>query len=93
MKKTLDIVIPVKEDLLISLKKSKDEFKKDIRFWIGLILYKKKKISLGKAAEISGYDEISFINRLSLEGETIFDYTNSEISEIITDSEKLSSLR
>ncbi len=93
MRRMLEITIPIEEDILISLKESEAEFKKDIRFWVGLILYKKGKLSLGKAAEFSGYNEISFINRLSLEGEAIFDYTDGEISEIINDSKKLSSIK
>lgn len=75
-------------DFLISLKKTKDEFEKDVKFLIALNLYKKRKISLGKAAKLAGFDKITFIHKLQMEDETILDYSNEEINQIIKDTEK-----
>ena len=89
MEKTLKITIPVDQNILLSLRKTKEEFEKEVRFIMALNLYKKGKISLGKAAELAGYNRIDFIHKLQLEGEIIFDYSKEEIDEIIKDAEKL----
>lgn len=89
VEKTLKITIPVDQNILLSLRKTKEEFEKEVRFIMALNLYKKGKISLGKAAELAGYNRIDFIRKLQLEGEIIFDYSKEEINEIIKDAEKL----
>ncbi len=84
--KVIDISFPVKENILLSLKENKDEFTKHIQFLSALVLYREKKLSLGKAAELAGYHKIDFIEKLQAEGESIFDYTEEEIDEIVEDS-------
>lgn len=83
--RVIDISFPVKENILLSLKENKDEFAKQILFLGALVLYRKKKLSLGKAAELAGYNKIDFIEKLQAEGEYIFDYTEDEIDEIFED--------
>jgi predicted HTH domain antitoxin len=46
------------------------------------MLYRKKMLSLGKAAQIAGYDKIDFISKLRIENEPIFDYDNEAMNEI-----------
>jgi predicted HTH domain antitoxin len=58
-------------------------------FSAALVLYRKRKLSLGKAAELAGYDKIEFIEKLQQEEEFIFDYTDEEIDEIYEDAEKI----
>ena len=89
MEDYLEITIPVEKEILFSLKKSKEEFEKEAKFLIALSLYKKGKISLGKAAKLAGYSRIDFIHKLQFENEIIFDYSEEEIEEIIKDAEKL----
>lgn len=85
----VNITFPVKENILLSLKESKDEFTEEIKFLSALVLYRKRKLSLGKAAELAGYKKIDFIDKLREEGEYIFDYTDEELDEIFDDSEKI----
>jgi len=85
----LKITIPIENRILLSLKKTKEEFEKDVKYIIALTLYKKKKISLGKAAKLAGYTKIDFIHKLQLEREIIFEYSEDEIKEILKDGEKL----
>ena len=87
--KFVDISFPVKENILLSLKETKDEFIKEILFSTALALYRKRRLSLGKAAELAGYDRIGFIEKLQREKEFIFDYTDEEMDEIFEDSDKL----
>lgn len=86
--RTIEISFPVKENILLSLKEDKDEFAKHILFLGALVLFRKKKLSLGKAAELAGYNKIDFIEKLQAEREYIFDYTEDEIDQIFQDARK-----
>jgi predicted HTH domain antitoxin len=72
----IQLQMSIDDSLLLTLKEKKDEFIKQMVFHHALMLYRKGKLSLGKAAELAGYDRISFIHKLQLEGESIFDYEN-----------------
>ena len=87
----IDITFPVKENILLSLKENKDDFLKEILFSSALQLYRKKKLSLGKAAELAGYSKIEFIEKLNEEKEFIFDYDDDELNEIIDDANRIKS--
>ena len=83
-----NIRFPVKENILISLKKSKAEFINDILYFSALSFYQRKKLSIGKAAELAGLDKIDFIHKIQ-EEEAIFNYTEDEIAEIFSDVDKI----
>ncbi|NOY61367.1 MAG: UPF0175 family protein [Calditrichaeota bacterium] len=85
----VDITFPVKENILLSLKENKDDFTKEILFSSALLLYRKNKLSLGKAAELAGYNKIEFIEKLNQEKEYIFDYNDDELNEIVKDANRI----
>lgn len=85
----INISFPVNANILLSLKENKDEFIRDILFSTALIFYRKGKLSLGKAAELAGYDKLGFIDKLRREGEPVFDYSADEIDEIFADAASL----
>ena len=87
--KTINLSIPVKESILFSLKESTDEFSQELLYLSALMLYKRRKLSLGKAAELAGHSKIDFIYKLKAEGEAIFDYNDDEINEIFSASKQL----
>ncbi len=89
MDRTTNISFSVKQDILLSLKENAEEFTKDLRFLSALMWYKKSRLSLGKAAELAGYSKLDFIERMKLENEPIFDYSEAEIAEIFVDVDKL----
>lgn len=89
LEKTVTISVPVKENILLSLKESKEQFSHDLLFLSALMLYRKNRLSLGKAAELAGYDKLDFIEKLRLENEPIFDYGEQEMDEIFADALKL----
>ena len=62
--KTINLSIPVKESILFSLKESTDEFSQELLYLSALMLYKRRKLSLGKAADLAGYSKIDFIYKL-----------------------------
>lgn len=82
---TINISFPVNEGILTTLNESKDEFTKDVLFSSALLFYRKRKLSLGKAAELAGYSKLDFISKLQEEKEFIFDYSEEEIDDIFSD--------
>lgn len=86
---TLNISFPVKTDILLSLKENADEFTQNLRFMSALMLYRKNRLSLGKAAELAGYTKLDFIDKLRLENEPIFDFNAQEMDDIFADVNKL----
>ncbi|TAN51987.1 MAG: UPF0175 family protein [Methylococcaceae bacterium] len=89
LEKCLDISFSVHEGILLSLKENTEEFIQNLRFLSALMLYRKNRLSLGKAAELSGYSKSDFINRLQLEKEPVFDFNKQEMDEIFADVDKL----
>lgn len=87
----LEIEIP--EGILVNLKQSGEEFKKEMKLIMATDLYKKGKLSLGKAAELSGFSKIGFIDILNYRGESVFDYTEDEIEGEIQNIRKLSQIK
>ncbi len=86
---TVNISFPVNKGILVSLQESKDEFTKDIKFLSALLFYRKRKLSLGKAAELAGYNKVDFIDKLHEEEEYIFDYSENELDDIFADVAKI----
>jgi predicted HTH domain antitoxin len=89
LEKTLNISFSVKEDILLSLKENTEEFTQNLRFLSALMLYRKNRLSLGKAAELAGFTKLDFIDKLKQENEAVFDYNDDEMAEIFADVNKL----
>ena len=81
----INISFPVNEGILTTLKETQDEFTKDVLFLSALLFYRKRKLSLGKSAELAGYNKIDFIDKLKDEKEYIFDHSEDEINDIFSD--------
>ena len=58
------IEIKYTDDVLLSLKESKEEFEEEARYLLALKLYELGKISSGKAAKIAGLSRVAFLLRL-----------------------------
>ncbi|WPD20921.1 MAG: UPF0175 family protein [Candidatus Electrothrix scaldis] len=87
--RTINISFPIKENILLSIKESKKEFTDEILYLSALYFYRKKRLSLGKAAELAGYSRLGFIEKLQREKEHVFDYDEDEIDEIFEDALKI----
>lgn len=87
--KNMNIAFVVKEGILLSLKESTEEFTQNLRFLSALMLYRKNRLSLGKAAELAGYSKLDFIQKLQLEKEAVFDFDEQDMVEIFSDVNKL----
>ena len=80
----MHLTIDIADDLLITLKEQQEEFVKNMLFHHALILYRKQKLSLGKAAELAGYDRLGFIQKLQFENEVVFDYETGLVNEMVS---------
>jgi predicted HTH domain antitoxin len=58
------IKIKYTDDVLLSLKETKEEFEEEARYLLALKLYELGKISSGKAAKIAGLSRVAFLLRL-----------------------------
>lgn len=80
---TVEIKLNVDETILISMKEKKNEFKKMLLYYTALSLYRKGKLSLGKAAQLANYNRLDFIKKIQEDGEAVFDYDNELIDEMV----------
>lgn len=81
-----EINLKIDKSILLALNQSKKDFTNDMLFNNASTLYRNEKLSLRKAAELTGYDtEIGFIRKLQdeskqrLETDEITDYDFLEI--------------
>jgi predicted HTH domain antitoxin len=84
------IELEIPEEILMNLKQSTEEFKNELKLTMAIELYKKKRLSLGKAAVLGGFTKIGFIDVLNFRGEPVFNYTDDEIETEIQNIKKLS---
>ena len=84
----MQLTINIPDNFLISVKEKQEDFIKTMLFNHALMLYRKNKLSLGKAAELAGYDRLTFIQKLQLENEPIYDYEPELITEMVNNSQQ-----
>ena len=81
--------IEIDNSILLSLKTSSEELAYKMKIYTAIALYQKRELSLGKSAQLSGMDRLSFIELLRRENVPIFDYSNREMSEVFDDADSL----
>lgn len=59
------ITIKYTDDVLLSLKESKEDFEKEAKYLLALKLYELGRISSGKAAKLAGISRIEFLMKLA----------------------------
>jgi predicted HTH domain antitoxin len=82
----MHLTIELSDDFLVTLKERQEDFVKTMLFHHALMLYRKNKLSLGKAAELAGYDRLGFIQKLQFENEAIFDYETDLVNEMVNNA-------
>lgn len=81
---TISIDFP--NDILLALNESENDLKKRIKITLAIQLYKLKKLTIGKAAQLSGLSRLEFENELSKNKIPISNLTETDI---LKDIEKL----
>jgi predicted HTH domain antitoxin len=85
---TVEIKLDIDASILLAVKEKKDEFKKELLFYTALGLYKKGKLSLGKAAQLCNTNRLEFIKKIREEGLAIFDYEEELIDDMIAKADE-----
>ena len=75
------LTIKYTDDVLLSLKESKEEFEEEARYLLALKLYELGKISSGKAAKIAGTNRVVFLLRMGRYRVSPFQVNLDEILE------------
>ena len=84
-----EVKIKVPHEVLLNLHKSPGEAAEDIRRQAAIRYYKKRALSLGKAADLAGMSRFEFIDYLRFNDEPVFQYTDEELEEIKRDAAEL----
>ena len=83
---TQTISIEFPSDIFLALNETESEIKQRIKISLAIRLYKLEKLTIGKAAQISGLSRLQFETLLSEYEVTI---SNMTIDDVISDIEKL----
>ena len=75
------LTIKYSDDILLSLKESKEEFEEEARYLLALKLYELGKISSGKAAKIAGISRVAFLLRMGMYKVSPFQVNLDEVIE------------
>lgn len=68
----MEITLEMNEDVLSALRRSPDEFAREMRLAAAIHWYERGEISQEKAAHIAGMDRTDFLLALAREGENAF---------------------
>lgn len=80
------ITIDFPGDILLALNESESDLKKRIKLALAIQLYELQKLTIGKAAQLSGYSRLEFETELSKNKISISNLTQDDI---LNDIEKL----
>jgi predicted HTH domain antitoxin len=78
---TNTLCIPYSDDLLLSMKKSQEEFEDEARLLLAIKLYELGRVSTGSAAELAGISRVAFIFELGRFGLSPVGQAPAEIAE------------
>jgi len=73
--------LSVSEDILLALNEKPSEFLKDIRIFAAIKFFEIGKLSLGKAAELAEMSKLDFIELLSQQNISVYNYPPEELEE------------
>ncbi len=83
---TQTISIDFPSDIFLALNETENEIKQQIKTSLAIRLYKLEKLTIGKAAQVSGLSRLQFETLLS---ENEIPISNLTIDDVISDIEKL----
>lgn len=83
---TQEIKIDFPADILLTLNETEHELKQSIKIALAIRLYSLQKLTIGKAAQISGLSRYEFENVLAEHNVSI---SNLSVEDVLNDSQKL----
>lgn len=81
--KTTELVLNVPEEILYTLNETKTDFIKKMKFFTAIELYRMKKLSMGKAAELAEINKVDFMLELGKYDIPAIDYDEDDFNEEI----------
>lgn len=76
---TISLEVNLPADLLTLLRVSQRELAQDVQHWVALELFRDRKISAGKAAEVAGVSVAEFMEISRQRGVAWTEYTDEEL--------------
>lgn len=80
------ITLEFPNDILLAINESESDLKKRIKLTLAIQLYELQKLTIGKAAQLSGLSRLEFETTLSQKGISI---SNLHESDVLKDIDKL----
>jgi predicted HTH domain antitoxin len=80
------LTIPYPDDLLLSLKESKDEFEVEARLLLAVKLFEMGRVSTGMAARVAGMDRVSFLFALGRFGVSPLGQSPGELDQDVANA-------
>lgn len=80
--------LSVAEDILLALNEKPAEFLKDMRTFAAIKFFEIGKLSIGKAAELAEMNKPDFIELLSKQKISVYNYPPEELEEDISNIQK-----
>ena len=78
---TITLEVPMPKEIFLTLGLSERKAIETMKSAFAIELYKRERISSGRAAELLGMRKLDFIRLLAEEGIPYFDYTDEELEE------------
>ena len=75
------LTIPYSDDLLLSMKKSPEEFRAEARLLLAIKLYELERVSTGSAAQLAGIGRVAFMFELARFGLSPMGQEPEELAE------------
>ena len=82
------LVLNITEDFLLSIKKTPEELVAEIVLMAAIKMFELGKLSSGKASELAGISRREFLEKCSMYGVSVFNYSDDEIAEELSKDEK-----
>ena len=80
--------LSVAEDILLALNEKPSEFLKDIRIFAAIKFFEIGKLSIGKAAELAEMSKLDFIELLSKQKISVYNYPPEELKEDVSNIQR-----
>ncbi|MCB2261394.1 MAG: UPF0175 family protein [Candidatus Thiosymbion ectosymbiont of Robbea hypermnestra] len=77
--------IPYSEDLLIASGRSRKDLEQELQFLLAVKLFELHRLSLGKAAEVSGMSKLRFMDELGRMKIPVINLDDDQIQEELSD--------
>ena len=82
------IELSVAEDILLALNEKSSEFLKDMRTFAAIKFFEIGKLSIGKAAELAEMNKLDFIELLSKQRISVYNYPPEELEEDLSNIQR-----